>query len=178
MRIGISGYARTGKDEVAKVFEEYGFVRIGMSDALNNYLCILNPLLNVSRDVMRYADAIKAFGYVEAKAQIPEVRRLLQVFGTEVGRAIDPDMWVKELVKLTEKHEDSVTTGIRFPNERDAMDVLIHVTRPGFAPLNNHPSEDLSGIAQFAHHSIHNDGSIDLLHMKAMYLYQKIKGDR
>lgn len=45
MRIGLTGYAKSGKDEVADVLAtEYGFVKVNMSDAINNYLCILDPI--------------------------------------------------------------------------------------------------------------------------------------
>lgn len=180
MRLGISGYARTGKDEVAKVFEEHGFHRIGMSDALNNYLCILNPILDITmdRDVMRYADAIKAFGYVDAKDKIPEVRRLLQVMGTEVGRAIDPDMWVTEMIKLSARYDNTVTTGIRFMNEHKAMDVRIHVTRTGYGPLNDHSSEDLTGIDKGCDWYIHNGGTLEGLREQTEIVYQRIMETR
>lgn len=171
MRLGISGYARTGKDEVAKVFESHGFVRVGMSDALDKYLCILNPLLDDSG--RRYGDYAVLLDYVSRKEH-PEVRRLLQRMGTEVGRAIDPDMWVKEMVKLTEGYENTVTTGIRFVNERDAMDVRIHVTRTGFGPLNDHSSEDLTDIAEGADWYIHNGGTLTQLREQTQHVYNQI----
>ena len=42
-----------------------------------------------------YREAIEERGYTEAKAEFPEVRRLLQVFGTEVGRDLfGENVWV------------------------------------------------------------------------------------
>jgi len=117
VRVGITGYATAGKDVIADVLvAEYGFTKINMSTALNNYLCILNPTV-ASNPLVTYADAVRGLGYVQAKAVYPEVRRLLQVMGTEVGRVIDQDMWVKELEKLAVQHKRVVTTGIRYPNE-------------------------------------------------------------
>jgi hypothetical protein len=165
VRVGITGYATAGKDEIADVLvEEYGFVKIGMSDALNNYLRILNPVVAADApSLLRYSDAIATHGYVEAKARYPEVRRLLQVMGTEIGRAIDSDMWVKELNKLASNHQRVVTTGIRFPNEYTDLTCLIAVERPGVGPLNDHPSENIDDIIDQADYFFNNDGTVDLL---------------
>ncbi len=179
MRIGICGYATAGKDEVAKIFKDLGCVSIGMSDALNYYLQILNPyVVSDEEGVERYADIVARVGYTGAKAQYPEVRRLLQTLGTEVGRRIDPDMWVKELVKRADRHEHTVTTGIRYPNEADAMDVLIHVERPGVGPLNGHSSEDIGPVIERAHYSIVNNGTLEELWCDAERLFNIIMQDK
>lgn len=114
MHVGICGYAESGKDEVANVLvQDIGFVSIGMSDALDKYLLILDPWIDMCGYFERYSDIRKRLTYVRAK-EIPEVRRLLQRLGTEVGRAIDPDMWVKELRKSAKSAmKYVVTTGDR-----------------------------------------------------------------
>lgn len=158
VRVGITGYATSGKDVIADVLvAHYGFVKIGMSDALNNYLRILNPVVSLE---LRYDEAVSTHGYVEAKARYPEVRRLLQVMGTEVGRSIDSDMWVKELNKLASEHQRVVTTGIRFPNEYADLTCLIAVERPGVGPLNDHPSENIDDIINQSDYYFHNNGTI------------------
>jgi len=159
MRIGLTGYAESGKDEVAdQLVEEFGFVKVNMSDALDRYLLILNPI--VSKSGTNYATIRRAYSYVDAK-RIPEVRRLLQCLGTEVGRAIDPDVWVKELEKEASKHEHVVTTGIRYVNEVTPGMTLIRVDRPGYGPLNNHASEDLEAVFEMAYNVIHNTRDLD-----------------
>ena len=46
--IGLSGFARSGKDEAAKVLvEEFGFKRVGFADKLREVLYALNPLVEV-----------------------------------------------------------------------------------------------------------------------------------
>jgi hypothetical protein len=48
--IGLSGYARSGKDEAAKVLvEEYGFKRIAFADKLRDFLYALDPIVTVKR---------------------------------------------------------------------------------------------------------------------------------
>lgn len=167
MRIGLTGYATSGKDEVADVLAtEYGFVKVNMSDAINNYLCILNPIISIQHfPALRYAEYVAEHGYVQAKEH-PEVRRLLQTFGTDVGRAIDLDMWVKEAAKLASLHERVVTTGIRYVNEAVPGMMVVRVNRPGFGPLNDHTSESLADVFALAEITIENDGTLEELRAK------------
>jgi len=167
MKIGLTGYAETGKDAVAdQLVEEFGFVKINMSDALDKYLRILNPYIAATIGfggailAVRYVDLVETVGYVEAKKH-PEVRRLLQTLGTEVGRSIDPLVWVKELAKEAAKHDRVVTTGIRYRNEVTPSMTLIRVDRPGYGPLNDHSSEDLEGVFKLARNVIHNSSDLE-----------------
>jgi len=180
MHFGICGYAEAGKDVVADLLvAEFGFVKVNMSDALDHYLQVLNPLIAYERDPItqgegilegavviwqfaRYAELRQMMSLTEAK-KIPEVRELLQRLGTDVGRAIDPLMWVKEVERLAVKHERVVTTGIRFPEEADMLDFLIYVDRLGVGPKNDHPSEQLDAIFARSDVAIPNDGTIEQL---------------
>lgn len=179
MRIGITGYARAGKDEVAKVLvNEYGFTKVNMSDALHEAMMALNPIVHgvafeeygdqcqpdhLAVRQFRYNDAIRSVGYDEAKDTFPEVRELLQRLGTEVGRALDPNIWVNALNKRCEGITRVVTTGIRFPNEVDPLDVLIGVFRPGVGPVNEHASDQIDDIMMLADYTINNNGTLDNL---------------
>lgn len=161
MRIGIAAYAESGKDEVADVLvEEYGFVKINMSDALDKYLIILNPILDETG--IRYAELRAKVDFVTAKRH-PEVRRLLQKFGTEVGREIDVDLWVREVAKLAVQHTNVVTTGIRYTNEAVPGMCVVRVNRPGYGPLNDHSSESLDDVFALADFTIDNDGTLEQL---------------
>lgn len=169
MRIGITGYGGSGKDVVADVLvDEFGFVKVNMSDALDRYLRILNPLIPspFTDDFhVRYDKLREHTDYVTAK-KIPEVRQLLQRLGTDVGRAIDPGMWVKELEKEAKKHVDVVTTGIRFPEEAAALHLLIHVDRDGYGPVNDHVSDSLGDMFELANARIINNGTLHELREK------------
>lgn len=132
--IGLGGALRAGKDAVAEhLSSEHGYVTLGMSDALNEALLTLNPWIPVVVDTeyshgtyhYRYADLHDAVGYVEAKKN-SEVRRLLQVLGTEVGRKmIDEDVWVQiaedKIRGLLAEDKSVVITAIRFPNEIEML---------------------------------------------------------
>lgn len=177
-RIGLTGYAGSGKDAVADILvARYGFVKVNMSDALDKYLRILNPIItHETRFIedqcfggdtiveVRYAEICERIPDYAARKRIPEVRELLQRLGADVGRAIDPEMWVKELKKESDKHRRVVTTGIRFPEEAEDLDYLINVTRPGYGPVNGHVSDQAIGlIACRADAVIANNGTLQQL---------------
>lgn len=127
--IGLGGKLRSGKDTVADhLVEAHGFVKLGMSDALHEAMLALNPVVNPTSDeadepgVWRYDEAIDRYGYTEAKERFPEIRRLLQQLGTEVGRSMfHPDVWTnimaEKVSRLLLDGKSVAVTGIRFPNE-------------------------------------------------------------
>ena len=151
--IGLGGKLRAGKDAVGDYLEEkHDFVKMGMSDALNEALLKINPWIPVPSGMsdreetfLPYAHIHEAVGYVEAKKN-PEVRRLLQVLGTEVGRdMIDPDVWVSIAEKKIREHwangKSVVITAMRFPNEIEMLTRLgglsVWVERPDAERLSN-----------------------------------------
>lgn len=134
--IGLGGKLRAGKDAVGDYLEAtHGYVKLGMSDALNEALLKLNPIIPTGKywesgyeHYMTYQDYHAAHGYVEAKKN-PEVRRLLQVLGTEVGREmISEDVWVSIAEKKIREHwaegKQVVITAMRFPNEIEMLNRL------------------------------------------------------
>ena len=190
--IGLGGKLRAGKDVVGDYLEEkHGYVKLGMSDVLNEALLKLNPLIIIEKDsplykdfsalpVVRYADMHLSLGYVEAKKN-PEVRRLLQVLGTEVGRdMIDPDVWVrmaeKKIQDLWAEGKSVVITAMRFPNEIDMLNRLgglsVWIERPDEERLNNageaiqsHASENSVSSKDFSYVMM-NDGTLEQLYRK------------
>ena len=96
MIVGLSGYARSGKDTVSELLVlNYGFKRMAFADGIREALLALNPILH---DGMRLNEIVQMYGWDVAKSK-DEVRRLLQVMGTEVGRKlIHEDVWVWRLL--------------------------------------------------------------------------------
>lgn len=85
-------------------------------------------------------------------------RQFLQYFGTEVGRAIDKDLWVKVLMNKYQTEMDNwakeienepiwIVPDVRFPNEAEAIrktgGQIWKIERPGVEPVNPHVSEQL-----------------------------------
>lgn len=75
-------------------------------------------------------------------------REFLQYFGTEVGRSIDKDLWIKALMYSYGRDKEShwIIPDVRFPNEADAIrnagGVLWKIEREG-SGAGNHISEKL-----------------------------------
>ena len=115
MIIGLSGYASSGKDSVAQILvEKFGYKRMAFADAIRDILYTLNPLTNNGLHVKALVDD---YGWDIAK-QDNEIRRLLQVLGTEVGRNFfGDDVWVDVLISKLEPMDKVVITDVRFQNE-------------------------------------------------------------
>lgn len=142
--IGIGGLLASGKDTVADyLVDEYAWHKMGMSDPLHNAMLTLNAIVAIhphSGSIIRYGDLTDDVGYVEAK-NLPEYRRLLQVFGTEVVRELFGNtVWVdnarKRIKAVLDAGGDVILTGLRYPNEveliRELGGTTWWVDRPGF----------------------------------------------
>lgn len=188
--VGIGGLLGSGKDEVSdRLVDNYGWVKMGMSDPLNDALLTLNPIVSATTEgdpfdpdapkaltVTTYQTLFDSVGYTVAK-QTPEVRRLLQALGTEVGRdMIDQNVWVDIAAKRARAHmaegKNVIITGIRFPNEVEMITreggKLWWVDRPENpnTPVDGnaaHASENSVGEDDFDM-TISNDGTLDELY--------------
>lgn len=177
--IGLGGRLASGKDEVAdELVRNYGYVKVGMSDVLHQAMLALDPIVEVFDEAMggeyRYAEVIKRDGYVKAKEN-PEVRRLLQNLGTEVGRKmLGSNIWVTtmkaRLQTLRAEGKDVVITGIRYPNEvamvESIQGKLVWIDRPGYEAAGSHASENSVSADNFAE-TLTNDGTLEDLYEKA-----------
>lgn len=141
--IGLSGYARAGKDTIAHFLAERGYVRASFADYIRTALYALNPLVSEDR---RVSDVVDAYGWEVAKVERPEVRSLLQRLGTEVGREILGDnVWVDLTFRNMPDASNVVIADCRYPNEAQVVKELggeiWRVVRPGHGPANTHQSE-------------------------------------
>jgi hypothetical protein len=149
MIIGLSGYARSGKDEVAKILvEDYGYQRIAFADKIRDFLLEVNPQI---RDGFRIESVVNAYGWDEAKVLFPEVRKLLQDVGVAARIVFGDEFWINEAFKTLDPADNIVITDVRFTNEADQIklfckftgqDSLIwRIKREGVQAVNNHISE-------------------------------------
>lgn len=180
--IGLSGFARSGKDTAAAVLvEEFGFVKVAFADKLRDMIYALNPIVVADarhhgmfpepdysgKVYKRLQDVIDEYGWDNYKT-CPfywEIRELLQRQGTEAGRLTLWDtIWID--AALTGLPEDArvVVSDCRFKNEaraiRDRGGSIVRIDRPGTKAANEHPSEhDLDGYDFDGY--ITNDGTTD-----------------
>jgi hypothetical protein len=164
MIIGLSGYAQTGKDTVASILvEDYGYTRIGFADIIKKAIYVLDPIITL--DGMRLAHAVDKYGWEIAK-QSPEVRRLLQVMGSEIGRdLIDAQLWVELTMSAVHPEDKIVISDVRFRNEAEEIkwkhgDIWRISRIEKDAPVNVHRSETDMDSWDFDEY-ISNNGTID-----------------
>ena len=162
MIIGLSGYARSGKDTVAELLVlNYGFKRMAFADGIRDALIALNPILH---DGHRLNEVVQMYGWDVAKAK-DEVRRLLQVMGTEVGRKlIHEDVWVWRLFNQIDTDERIVIPDVRFPNEarmiKERGGEVWRINRHNHSAVNDHISERAMDNYMFDR-VVYNDGTLD-----------------
>lgn len=174
MIIGITGLAGSGKDTFCKLYQEKhpSYQRIGFADAIRNALVVLDPIVECGSTL---SEIVQRKGWDVAKRENFEVRRLLQVFGTEVGRKLfGENVWTKKVCSHIRNsgHSDWIIPDVRFENE--ILDLkhlslristqlcIVRITRNGIRPLNNHASE--AGIhSAMIDVEIENNGPIEVL---------------
>ena len=147
--VGISGYARSGKDTVAAhLIETAGYSRMSFADPMREALVNLNPSITLIglEESVELKIAVERFGWEALKSLAPEVRGLMQRMGTEVGREMfNEDFWVDAALDRAEDGSKLVFSDVRYPNEANAIKKLggkvYRVTREGVGPANFHPSE-------------------------------------
>jgi hypothetical protein len=162
--IGLTGLAGSGKDTVRGLLERFhGYNGLAFADPLRGMLASLlksaghNPTWMVDREMK--------------EREIPTIgvsyRVLAQTLGTEWGRSIDPDLWVKiaaSRIASIPDEERVVISDVRFPNEvasiKSQGGVIIRIIRPGVEPVRSHVSESNVGDLDWDY-TILNNGSID-----------------
>ena len=146
MIIGLTGYARVGKDTVAELFVNNGFTKMAFADPMREALVKLNPIINLGGHYAHLGDAVERIGWEALKTLSPQIRPLLQRMGTEVGREMfGENFWVDIAMQRAAEHRDVVFSDVRFKNEADAIiengGAVIRILREGTAPANGHLSE-------------------------------------
>ena len=162
--IGITGTKGAGKDALASSLIRMGWKhhvdvrRVAFADKLKEVCADLFGLtyLQLHGD-MASKEAVDARWGMSA-------REILQKMGTEVGRSVHPDVWIRYVMRQIEKAPDAiwVISDVRFENEaaavRDAGGIIVRIERPsqGSAEFAGHASE-VEGSRIAANHTIMND---------------------
>lgn len=153
--VGISGYARSGKDSLAAALvARHGFTRIAFADKVRELTAALHA---------DTADLAERVGWDEAKAD-PLVRRRLQDVGLAVRRILGEGAWVDAALRHLVPAARYVVTDVRLRNDaatfRARGGLLVRIVRPGVGPADDHPSErDLDGWNDW-YVVVRNDGTL------------------
>ena len=177
MIIGMSGYAGSGKDTVADILvADHGYERRSFAALLKQAVYNLDPVLTSAG--LRVQHLVDKYGWDVVKREYPEARRLLQRFGTEVGRTLfGENFWVDQAFVGIGADDKIVFTDCRFVNEALAVQVcggdVWRIERPGVNALNAHPSE--TSLDDFDFDAIiANDGTIRDLASAVKFLLGRV----
>lgn len=158
MIIGISGFARSGKDTFYNIFKKIYpkrdlISRIAFADQIKEDL---KPLLisNFKIDPFKCSDKEKEI-----------IRPLMVSYGTHVARSIDKDFWIKKVEpKITHNQNNnliSVITDIRYENEQNFLKKnfenvhLVHINRFNFGPANEEEERNIPILRSNSDYEIH-----------------------
>jgi hypothetical protein len=169
MIIGLTGYAQSGKDTVAKLLvDQFGYTRVAFADKIRDYLYEMNPMVdNIAGEPIFLKERVDRYGWEVAKKD-PHVRRTLQNAGVAARKTFGDGFWVHEAMKvmLNDPRPDMnyVITDVRFLNEADMIRAnngqLWRVKRIGVEAVNGHVSEhELDGYP--VDQIFANNGSIE-----------------
>ncbi len=167
--IGLSGKKRSGKDSIGSYLErEHGYTV--------DYFA--KPLKEAVRNTFHWTKA-------HTDGDLKEVvdpfwgkspRQVMQLWGTETGRAIDVEIWVKSFQLRVQHGLDSghvkyVITDVRFENEYAIIKKLggevWRVERPSLpVSTDMHPSETSLDSYNHFDQVIMNDGTLEDLYRK------------
>ena len=169
--IGLTGPAGCGKDTVRVILAEHGYYGMAMADPIREMLkplllaCGVDLIWMTARHLKEKPMPVLGVSY----------RHLAQTLGTEWGRALAPDLWLR--VAEASMLEVSVSTfgppcfvvsDVRFPNEaawiRDMGGQVWRIDRPGVEPVREHASEALATTIE-PDLTLMNNGSIDDLYI-------------
>jgi deoxynucleotide monophosphate kinase-like protein len=177
-KIGLAGKSGSGKDLIADYIEkQYGFQKIAVADGIreeiNTYL-----QYTLAREAARQ-DFPPSFSLVLAafknavwdKPTTPEIRIMLQWWGTEFRRSSDPDYWVKKLSVRLNNDDCIVISDVRTPDEmrvvRAAGGEVWFVERSGVdsVGIEDHYTEIALVGVEFDRR-IKNDATVDHLKLQ------------
>jgi hypothetical protein len=167
--IGLAGLAGCGKDTVAlHLIKNYNFARIAFADPLKDAADIM-----LGYEAGTWKSLTPEYKNMLVPGKPYSWRQFWQKLGTEVGRNIDPDIWLTTAAKKIEAIRDlgfsgAVITDVRFENEskliRELRGSIAHVYRIGLATMD-HASE--KGIEIKTHDFVlYNNGTIEELYRK------------
>lgn len=180
--LGLSGWARSGKDSVAEFLEERcGYLKMSFAQPIKEALERLNPIIDVDGHRLSVSVAVEKIGWEPLKSMSQEVRPLLQRFGSEVGREMfGDDIWVNYAMDRIPDGAKVVFSDVRYPNEADAIrrngGEVWRIEREGNEPANDHASEHALNKYDFDQR-IYNDKDLEALWDKVGVLCGQLKSE-
>lgn len=164
--IGLTGLAGTGKDTVRRILEEdFGADGIAFADPIRDMIGALLTESGYSTEWMYERD--------KKETPIPGLgtsyRHLAQTLGTEWGRSISADFWLRIAKARADALKANgarllVVSDVRFPNEtawiKEQGGEVWCIAREQATPVRDHPSESLVDVLE-PDRFIDNSGTVE-----------------
>lgn len=180
--IGLCGHAGAGKDAAAhRLVSLHGFERYALADPIRSMLGTLFSDLGI--------DCASIFERHLKESEIPELgvspRHLMQTLGTEWGRHLRDDFWLRAAELTlglhpggTPIHDRLVISDVRFPNEAAWIEskggFVVRVLRSSAEPVARHESEQhIEAIVPWAR--IDNNGTLRDLHDQVYEMVHRLE---
>lgn len=155
--IGLSGYARSGKDSVGGILRSKGYRRRAFADKLKSITAQLDPIVTVGCgapdlgetsvccDRLHVSELMELGADEDWLKEHTTFRVFLQNLGGTVRDELGESTWVDAALAGRQDGLRYVITDVRYPNEADAIKAaggkVWRVNRPGTEPANEHASE-------------------------------------
>lgn len=106
----LTGKARAGKDEFARLWIKHNptFKKLAFADEIKK---LTSKILGLKLEDL-------------SNPETKEKYRAFIIFGGQLGRHIDPDIWIRRLMNTPEFAGDSIVSDVRFQNELDTLESL------------------------------------------------------
>lgn len=206
MIIGIVGKAGSGKDTIGKMIQYYIASKERVLCSKENFLknffgCYYSNIEESDFQIVKFSYKLKQIcclitgcsmnqlededfkkfplpPFLQNNSEERTYRWLLQKLGTEVGRQIDPDIWINSLMNHYDSTKKWVITDVRFKNEALSIQlrkgVIIKVIRDSEQEMNHVSETELDSI--IPNFTIHNNDSIDELYEKVKSCISNMSG--
>tara|TARA_Y100000296_G_scaffold84756_1_gene118754 strand:+ start:2526 stop:3092 length:567 start_codon:yes stop_codon:yes gene_type:complete len=162
--IGICGFARTGKDSLARFFES-------LLSTSNQRCKITSFAYYLKKDIDDFLQSrLNISAFTEDPIEKEIIRPLLVCWGTEIIRnKIDTDYWIRKMHNVRVVHRSQgITTiipDVRFANEVEWIHSLggttIYIEREGVGPINSDEEKHTKKLKKMCKFSFYWDNLKD-----------------
>lgn len=183
-KIGLAGKSGSGKDLIADyINERYSYQKIAVADGIRNEVnSFLQVALGTEGAKFNFPKSFELvlnayYSAIWAKPTSPEMRVLLQWWGTEYRRAEDSDYWIKRLAERLDNDFHIVISDVRTPREVETVRAyggeVWYIDRPDIAAvgISNHYTEVALEGVEFDR-TIRNDSTVESLKTKVDWVFQ------
>lgn len=166
--VGCIGNQGAGKDEICGYLrDKHSFVKVGFSDPIYELLWEMNPTIidDITGRYYSYQALVHIYDMDTVKRLYPEIRRWLQIIGTEYGRNVfGQDCWIRALDARIKDSPLVAIRDVRFENEIDYIRArggfIVHVESNRAPDRDQSHSSERLVFADHADYTVQNNGTL------------------